>query len=134
MSEVSIAVTNDHDYQVDISSLEETVSQKLGRLLLPSVSLDISIVDEAEITRLNESALEHEGATDVLSFPQYESVAEIRAAAKNFPEGVPVPLGDIVVSFPRARRDARLHGGTAQRQIEFYIQHSIMHLLGFHHE
>ena len=134
MSTVQVTITNENEYAVDEEALIASVKETLAQISLPPVSVDISIVDEAVIARLNETALEQEGATDVLSFPQYEDVAEVRAAATLLAAETAVPLGDIVASYPRARSDARMHGGTAQRQLEFYIRHSIMHLLGFHHE
>jgi len=43
-------------------------------------------------------------------------------------------LGDIVVSFPEAVATAKRFGKLVDGQICFYVEHGLMHLLGFHHE
>jgi rRNA maturation RNase YbeY len=50
------------------------------------------------------------------------------------PEGFPPHLGDIVVSFPEAVNNARKYGKMVDDQICFFIEHGMMHLLGYHHD
>ncbi len=130
----TVLISNEHAYAVDTAALTGVVRTQLARMSLDACQVEIAIVDEAKITELNETALEHEGATDVLSFPLYESVAEIRSMLAQLPDGVHLPIGDIVASYPRAVSDATSAGGSIQRQLEFYVRHSTLHLLGFHHE
>ena len=72
--------------------------------------------------------------TDVLSFPQYDPTQ----LDKNFPLLVvndPITvLGDIVVCFPEAVREARKLGKMVDDQICFLVEHGMLHLLGFHHD
>jgi len=95
------------------------------------IEIDISIVGTRKIKQLNESELKHEGTTDVLSFPQHE-----KNQLHDFPlpEGIPPHLGDIVISFPEAVKNAKKFGKMVDQQICFYMEHSLMHLLGYHHE
>lgn len=97
---------------------------------ITDAQVDISIVGSRKIKVLNESQLKHEGATDVLSFPQHE-----RHQMNDFPmpEGMPPHLGDIVVSFPAAVTNARRFGKKVDDQICFFVEHGLMHLLGYHH-
>lgn len=80
---------------------------------------------------LNESQLKHQGTTDVLSFPQHE---------KNNLEDFPLPpafaphLGDVVISFPEAVQTAKKFGKLVDEQLAFYLEHGLMHLLGYHHD
>lgn len=94
------------------------------------IQVDISIVGTRKIKVLNESQLQHEGTTDVLSFPQHE-----RHQYNDFPmpEGIPPHLGDIVISFPAAVENARKFGKKVDDQICFFVEHGLMHLLGYHH-
>jgi probable rRNA maturation factor len=50
------------------------------------------------------------------------------------PEDVPPHLGDIVISFPEAVRAAKRFGKLVDKQICFYLEHGLMHLLGYHHD
>lgn len=93
--------------------------------------IDISIVGNRKIKELNESELKHEGTTDVLSFPQHE-----RKQLEDFPlpMGIPPHLGDVVICFPEAVRTAKRFGKMVDDQLSFYLEHGMMHLLGYHHD
>lgn len=118
-------------YPVDRKKLRLTAKKYLEENNVEHAQVDISVVGQRKIRELNESKLKHEGETDVLSFPQHE---------KNnlydfpLPEGIPPHLGDIVISFPEAVKTARRYGKLVDDQICFYLQHGIMHLLGYHHD
>lgn len=118
-------------YPVDRKKLRVAIKKILDENKISHAQVDVSVVGKRKIKELNESKLKHEGETDVLSFPQHE---------KNdlydfpMPEGIPPHLGDIVISFPEAVKNARRYGKLVDDQICFYLQHGMMHLLGYHHE
>ncbi len=118
-------------YPVGRKKIRATVERVLKENKVESAQVDISIVGARKIKELNESELKHEGTTDVLSFPQHE-----RHQHDDFPlpDGVPPHLGDIVVSYPEAIQHARRYGKMVDDQICFFIEHGLMHLLGYHHE
>ncbi len=93
--------------------------------------VDVSVVGTRKIKELNESRLKHEGTTDVLSFPIHE---KNQHGDFPLPEGIPPHLGDIVMSFPEAVTTAKRFGKLVDDQLCFYLQHGMMHLLGYHHE
>jgi probable rRNA maturation factor len=117
-------------YPVDRKKIRQRAIQVLTENKITTAQLDISIVGTRKIKVLNESKLKHEGATDVLSFPQHE-----KNEHHDFPmpEGMPPHLGDIVVSFPAAVTNARRFGKKVDDQIAFFVEHGVMHLLGYHH-
>ncbi len=118
-------------FPVNRKVLREHVKQVLGEHGVMHAQVDISIVGKRKIKELNESELKHEGETDVLSFPQHE-----KNMLNDFPmpDELPPHLGDIVVSYPEAVKTARRFGKLVDTQLCFYIEHSILHLLGYHHE
>ncbi len=63
--------------------------------------------------------------TDVLSFSFREGA---------FGDLRPDNLGDIVISVPRAERQAREAGHPLAREIEILLIHGLVHLLGYDHE
>ncbi|MBE6537009.1 MAG: rRNA maturation RNase YbeY [Ruminococcaceae bacterium] len=67
--------------------------------------------------------------TDVLSFPLYEN-GEFDEAECQFG----APLGDIVISVPRAKEQALELGNSFLREVAFLTIHSTLHLLGYDHE
>jgi len=118
-------------YPVDRHKIKETVKRVLSDNNVDGVQVDVSIVGLRKITTLNEKYLKHEGPTDVLSFPQHDkgNLQDIP-----IPNGELVHLGDIVISFPEAVKNAKRFGKMVDQQICFYLEHALLHLLGYHHD
>lgn len=83
--------------------------------------VSVLFVDDDTIAELNASYRKKNKPTDVLAFP-----AEVPHSA------VPV-LGDIVISVPTARRQARELGHTLRHEVAFLLIHGMLHLLGYDH-
>jgi probable rRNA maturation factor len=118
-------------YPVNRRKLRETAKRILSEHGIDRAQLDISVVGNRKMKLLNESKLKHKGTTDVLSFPQHE-----RKALDDFPlpEGMPPHLGDVVISFPVAVSSAKRYGKLVDDQLCFFLEHGLMHLLGYHHD
>ena len=92
---------------------------RLRRHLAEGRSFCCLITTDRELRRLNRNFLEKDYVTDVLSFPSAH------------PDGF---LGDIAISFPRARRQAAEYGHGVDQEIELLMLHGLLHLLGMDHE
>ncbi len=81
------------------------------------------------IRTLNKKFRNKDSETDVLSFPMYDNgnfdISECIGGAT---------LGDIVISIPRAKVQAKEIGNPFLREIAFLTVHSVLHLLGYDHE
>ena|SRR5579862_5599358 len=77
------------------------------------------IAGDAELRRLNREFRKQDCATDVLSFPSRQTLGF---------------LGDIAISFHRARLQAAEHGHSVGTEIEILMLHGVLHLLGMDHE
>ena len=121
-----------------ISSVLETAlvasgDQRLARH--PIWLLSVSLVDDTEIARLNEQFRGIAAPTDVLSFPQLDDAGQDTPGGAPHPyEAIPLVLGDIVLSLPRARSQALEYGHSLPRELGFLLVHSVLHLLGYDHE
>lgn len=118
-------------YPVNRKKVREAAKVLLKEHGIDHAQIDVSIVGTRKIKELNESKLKHKGDTDVLSFPQHD-----RGELNDFPlpEGIPPHLGDIVISFPKAVTTAKRYGKMVDDQICFYLEHGLMHLMGYHHD
>ncbi len=87
--------------------------------------LSLLLVDDAEISRLNQDYLGRQGPTNVIAFPMQEGP---------FTEINPRLLGDVVISVETAAADAEKTGFTLEEMLDFYLIHGILHLLGYDHE
>jgi rRNA maturation RNase YbeY len=102
-----------------------------GKALLAAVDhggsqLSIVLVDDEEMTRLNRRYRGRRKTTDVLSFAQLEG-DEIESPDAQH-------LGDVVVSVPVAKRQAKDGGWTLEEELLRLIVHGLLHVLGYDHE
>jgi len=121
-----------------------------GALALEGISaaqVEISVVfaSEAEIQKLNKEYRGIDAPTDVLSFPMFEGLEELRAAVEDAPDeadaarGASEPqsevlLGDVVLSMDAVKKQAEELGHSAEREAVYLFVHSVFHLLGYDHE
>ncbi len=83
----------------------------------------IRITDDDVLRTLNRSFMGIDAPTDVLSFPSGEVD----------PETGRTYLGDIAISYPRARRQAQSGGHETLHEMQLLAVHGILHLLGYDH-
>jgi len=81
------------------------------------------LASDAEVRRLNRLFRGKDRTTDVLSFP----------ARGELEPGRP-HLGDLAVSVPQARRQARRARWTLEEELSLLVTHGFLHLLGYDHE
>jgi probable rRNA maturation factor len=98
-------------------------------------SLAVRFVSDREMRRLNATFRGRDKATDVLTFP-----GDLRAPDAPEPSGEPPAgplaghLGDVAISVPTARRQARELGHGADRELRILLLHGLLHCLGYDHE
>ena len=88
--------------------------------------MGLQFCDDAAIAELNGQWRQQPKPTDVLSFAAQEDAPEPI-------EGMPIELGDIVISIPTAERQAPEHGHSLQQELLFLASHGLLHLLGWDH-
>ncbi len=82
-------------------------------------ALGIYLVDAPGITRMNERYLNHEGATDIITF-DYADTFQPREA-----------FGDLFICIDVAMQQARTFGTTWTDELARYVVHGLLHLQGF---
>jgi len=89
-----------------------------GSSLTPIVS--VLFCSDARMRTLNRRWRGKDKSTDVLAFPA-------NGAGRGF-------LGDIVISVPYAKREARRRREPATREVDRLLVHGLLHLMGYDHE
>ncbi len=96
---------------------------------------DCLITGDADLRRLNLKFLGNDYPTDVLSFPgpdpQKRRVPRPAPGPTRRSGGCPV--GDIAISFPRARAQALAFGHDTGQEVQILMLHGLLHLLGMDH-
>lgn len=90
-----------------------------------TAELSINIVNNDEIQALNKQYRQKDQPTDVLSFPLHDFEAI---------EGMPIILGDIIISFDKVIQQAEQYNHSVERELCFLAVHGLLHLLGYTHD
>ena len=114
---------------VSIASPQELVSLEYARLKecarvvltgegIKEAKVSLAFVDDTTIAGLNKRFLDHEGPTDVITFP-----LSGRGAKKL--------EGEVVMGAEVALREARGRGHDPNTELCLYVIHGVLHLCGY---
>jgi probable rRNA maturation factor len=104
--------------------LQARAEALVRQLELRGVAVAVTLTTDRRIRALNRRWRQKDHATDVLSFPGGPP-----------PPGWPGPLvlGDVVISLDTARRQAKEQGRGLGGELDRYLTHGFLHLLGHDH-
>ena len=88
--------------------------------------ISVSFVDDETIRQINRENRGVDSVTDVLSFPQFDDLADIE-------QNRPYLLGDVVLCTAQAQRQAEEYGHSVDRELVYLFVHSMCHLVGYDH-
>ena len=91
-----------------------------------SRAFDCLITGDTELRRLNRDFRGKDYATDVLSFPAEETPGTDKQKTGR--------LGDLAISFQRARAQAGEFGHSIEDEVRILMLHGVLHLMGMDHE
>lgn len=127
-----ILVSTQSRYPISVKKIKEHLLECLKELKVDHpVEISVTIVGDRKMHELNLKYRERDKTTNVLSFPTSENK-----------EGVIFPtesvsgrkhLGDIVISYPAAIRDAEQEKKLVDIKVYELLEHGLLHLLGQHH-
>lgn len=99
--------------------------------LTGEVEVSITFMTDQDIQQVNAEYRGKDVPTDVISFALEEiTEGEVAIVAQ---EGMPVVLGDIIISVETAKRQAEEYGHDYNREVGFLALHGFLHLLGYDH-
>lgn len=99
-------------------ALMQAAAATLRAESVSSAVLDIAVVDDEHIARLNQEHLDHAGPTDVLAF-------DLRDEPRDG-----VIDGQVVISRDTAAREAAARGHDVLDELRLYVVHGALHLAG----
>ncbi len=96
-----------------------------------NVEMGLVIATDKRVQELNRTYRGKDSTTDVLSFPFSEDAGG-ECPFPAVPDGIR-HLGEIILSYPQARRQAAERGHSVKREAAILIIHGVLHLLGYDH-
>ena len=89
--------------------------------------LTVTLTDDKSIRLLNRDYRQKDKATNVLSFPMFETLEDIPSHAGD------IPIGDIIIAFETMKREAIEQNKTLPDHFTHMLIHGFLHLLGYDH-
>lgn len=130
-----VVILNDLKYPIKKTLIISQVQKTLrDQNVKDNTVVNISFVNDKNMTVLHKKYLHEDGTTDVLSFPidELKSIKSPKIRFKN-PDNI-IRLGDIVVCFPQAKKQAKEVDATVGEEVNKLVEHGLLHLLGIHHD
>jgi probable rRNA maturation factor len=116
---------------VDLDGLKQVLEAGAQLLELPKQSLAVlTLTGDEHLREYNRRYRGLDEPTDVLAFAAQEAPSDQRFQA---PPGTEHWLGDIVISLPRARQQARAAHHSMNDEVRLLAVHGFLHLLGYDH-
>lgn len=117
-------IFNEYDYKCDYSYLDEVIKYTLDHEKVNNANLSVIFIDDDKMQELNREYRGFDKTTDVLSFA-YEDNETIKGEVRE--------LGDIFISIPKMRAQAKDYNHSEKRELSFLTVHGLLHLLGYDH-
>ena len=123
---MSIVIANrQRARKIDSRLLKKIAEALLADLEIKKSELGVSLVAAREMTLINETFLQHEGSTDVITFDY--SAPEKRKAESGKRK---LLHGEIFICLNEAVSQSKKFKTTWQSEIVRYLIHGVLHLLG----
>lgn len=121
----NIDIINETEDNIDINDLKNVVNYTLKEEKVTNAFMNIIIIDNEKIHKIN---LEYRGIdrpTDVISFALEDDITFVDCEFR--------VLGDIYISIDKVHEQAESYGHSERRELSFLTVHGILHLLGYDH-
>ena len=116
---------------VDLNGLKVVLQTAARTLDLPTETVTVlTLAGDEQLREYNRRYRGLDEPTDVLAFASREEPTDPRFKA---PPGTEDWLGDIVISMPRAREQAREAGHPIDDEVRLLAVHGLLHLVGYDH-
>jgi len=119
MTRHSIEVNNQTALSLDFDQLRRILRIVLGDAGYSDAEVSVAVVSDDRMQELNRRHLDHDYATDVLSFRLDDQEEQHRLE------------GEIIVSADTAARESARYGWSMQDELLLYVLHGGLHLVGY---
>ena len=121
---MTIEINNKSGALAPSEKIQSLLTFAMGKLdLNPECDLNVTFVNDVEMTELHIKWMDEPGSTDVLSFPMDLPETENEV----------VTLGDIVISPDFATAQAIEAGHSPEHEMYILATHGLLHILGYDH-
>lgn len=132
------------------NEIDEKMFRRVAEVVLKTVGIknkteiSLAIVGDGRMRKLNKMYRGSNRVTDVLAFGDKSVLPYLAKAFPRLKKGQEVEfieppdgvkrLGEVIICYPRARKQARRLGHSLEKELTILLIHGILHLLGYDHE
>ncbi len=133
--------------RIDANIVDEVLQRACKKVKCPSdVQTSVIFIGDAKMRELNRKYRGKDKTTNVLAFGAVAPHPPLSRGERKIAPVFPLPvrervavgrvrdLGDIFISLPEAKREAKKYGWTIKYEIARLALHGFLHLLGYDHE
>ena len=124
MKDNQYTIIDEFSFNEDYSYLNEVIEHTLENEKVHNADFALIFIDDEKMRELNNEYRGIDRTTDVLSFA-LEDNQEIELPIRE--------LGDIFISIPKMKAQAKEYGHSEKRELSFLVVHGLLHLLGYDH-
>jgi len=126
---IKVDIVKQSNYPVSSPKLKKKLREFLGsKGIVSDAEVSVAIVGEKKMLEVGRKYLKDKVLHNVLSFTPDEAIEKFV-----YPNDKLIHLGEIIVCFPKALKEAKEEGKLIEERICELIEHGANHLLGFHH-
>jgi probable rRNA maturation factor len=130
---ISIRIESDSVGLVDEDRLRKLAERTLVMAgVTGPVEMGLVIACDETVRELNRSYREVDATTDVLAFGFLEP-GSLEDEHFVTPPDSRLNLGEVIISYPQAARQAGEHNNPLDRELALLVAHGTLHLLGYDH-
>ena len=127
MNSISIPIYVESRYKVNRKKIKEKIITVLLKQNIKSaVEVSVAVIGNRKMKVFNKQYRQIDKPTNVLSFSQNEGDVVMQPPDKLY-------LGDIVICYPVIIEECARDNMLIDEKVNELVEHSLMHLLGFHH-
>lgn len=126
---IKVNITKQSNYPVKSSEIKKKLARFFAEHgIVSDAEVSVAIVGEKKMMEVGKKFLNDRKLHNVLSFvPEEEKIGFI------YPPGTPINLGEIIVCYPLAVKEAVEENVLVEERIYELIEHGGLHLMGIHH-
>jgi len=133
----NMLLNRQREAQIPLRPLGNFLRRVQMELGISGAELNVCLVSEAAMRKLNRKFRAKDRSTDVLSFPAEDRARPLGVqcrARKHSSSGGRSFLGDVAISPCVARRNAKRLDRRLGEELRGLILHGVLHLMGYDHE
>ena len=131
--EIDVLIEESLETSLEVDWLRGVAEQVLSaENVSPRVEMGLVIASAERVRKLNRDYLGSDEPTDVIAFAMLPDEGESSPFVSP-PDGMK-HIGEVIISYPQALRQAEEQGHSVEKEITILVIHGVLHLLGYEDE